>query len=47
MELTRQPFKTIENLIGVSFTENQKFIGGTPIYVDPDVRDQVIPRGKQ
>ena len=30
-----------------TFTENQKFIGGVPIYVDADVRDQVIPKGKQ
>ena len=29
------------------FTENQKVIGGVPIYVDVDCRDAVIPRGKQ
>ena len=30
-----------------AFTESQKFIGGVPIYVDKNVRDKVIPRGKQ
>lgn len=30
-----------------TFTETQKVIGGVPIYVDKDVRDEVIPKGKQ
>ena len=29
------------------FTENQKIIGGVPIYVDLDCRDKVIPVAKQ
>ena len=30
-----------------SFTKNQVFLGGVPIYVDPELRDKVIPRGTQ
>ena len=30
-----------------SFTKNQIFLGGVPVYVDPELRDKVIPKGTQ
>ena len=29
------------------FSETHKFIGGVPIFVDSDVRDEVIPKATQ
>jgi len=28
-----------------SFTKNQIYLGGVPIYVDSDLRDEIIPKG--
>ncbi len=45
-----QVIKTSEEIYGnkrKSYTKNQVVLGGVPIYVDEEYRDQIIPKATQ